>query len=127
MTIEAPGSAGRGGQHVATVALPPLPPASQYRLLVISSFVEPNMTSRVHHHSGVEAFYGVDGDACLETTTRAYPIPKGGTLAVPAGVTMQLVGNGTGRRRDFAILVYDASMPPTMRTPELESQLLHCK
>lgn len=127
MTIESSRSDHHGGQHVATVALPRLPRAVQYRLLVISAYVEAHQTSRVHHHSGVEAFYATEGEACLETPARAYRISKGGTLAVPAGVTMQIVGMGSKRRRDFAVLVYDASQPPTTRTPELESKLLQCK
>ncbi|HYK25027.1 MAG TPA: cupin domain-containing protein, partial [Steroidobacteraceae bacterium] len=89
--------------------------------------VEAGQTSRVHYHSGVEAFYTVDGEQCLETPTRAYRIPKGGSLAVPAGVTMRLVAAGSKPRRGFAILVYDASQPPTTRTPELESELVRCK
>ena len=127
MTIESSASAHHGGSHVAAVALPHLPPASRYRLLVYSAFVEAGQTSRVHHHSGVEAFYTVDGEQCLETPTRAYRIPKGGSLAVPAGVTMRLVAAGSKPRRGFAILVYDASQPPTTRTPELESELVRCK
>ena len=127
MTIESSASDHHGGNHVATVALPRLPPASQYRLLVYSAYVKAGQTSRVHHHSGVEAFYTVDGEQCLETPTRAYRIPKGGTLAVPPGVTMRLVAAGSRPRRGFAVLVYDASQPPTTRTPELESQLVLCK
>jgi quercetin dioxygenase-like cupin family protein len=127
MAIESSASNHHGGKHVATVALPRLPPASQYRLLVYSAYVEAGQTSRVHHHSGVEAFYTVDGEQCLETPTRAYRIPKGGTLTVPAGVTMRLVAAGSRPRRGFAVLVYDAAQPPTTRTPELESQLVRCE
>jgi len=61
-----------GGQHVAAVALPKLPPAANYSMLVISAYVLPGQTSRVHHHSGVEAFYTVDGEQCLETPTGAH-------------------------------------------------------
>jgi hypothetical protein len=54
MSIESPASGHHGGRHVATVALPRLPPASQYRLLVYSSYVEAGQTSRVHHHSRLQ-------------------------------------------------------------------------
>lgn len=40
---------------------------SKYSLLAISAYIPRGMTSRVHHHSGVEAFYTVDGQQCLET------------------------------------------------------------
>lgn len=99
----------RCGKHVASVALPPLPPAPMYSMLVISAYIPAGQTSRVHHHSGVEAFYTVDGEQCLETPTGAHTIPKGGWFAVPAGVTMRLVATGSKPRRGFAVVVYDAS------------------
>ncbi|MDQ2841144.1 MAG: hypothetical protein M3Y72_08935 [Acidobacteriota bacterium] len=60
-----------GGLHVAQVLLTPLPPDAKYSLLTISAYIPQGMTSRVHHHSGVEAFYTVDGQQCLETEARA--------------------------------------------------------
>ena len=50
-----------GGIHVNQVLLPPLPPASRYSMLVFSAYIPAGLTSRVHLHSGVEAFYVVDG------------------------------------------------------------------
>jgi quercetin dioxygenase-like cupin family protein len=94
-----------GGSHIAQVLLPALPPAPQYSLLAISAYIPQGMTSRVHHHSGVEAFYTVEGQQCLETPTRAYNMPKGETLAVPAGVPMRLVANGSTPRRALAIII----------------------
>jgi hypothetical protein len=55
-----------GGQHVAQVKLSPLPEAPSYSMLVISAYIPSGMTSRVHFHSEVEAFYTVDGEQCLE-------------------------------------------------------------
>jgi hypothetical protein len=80
---------------VTQVGLPPLPPAPKYSMLVISAYSTSGLTSRVHLHSGEEAFYVVDGEQCLETPTHAYKMPKDGTLAVPAGVTMRLVATGS--------------------------------
>lgn len=116
-----------GGKHVASVKLPPLPPAANYSMLVISAYVQIGQTSRVHHHSGIEAFYTVDGEQCLETPTGAYRIPKGDSLAVPAGVTMRLVATGHQPRRGFAVVIYEASQPPTTPTEELASQLVLCR
>jgi quercetin dioxygenase-like cupin family protein len=127
MTIESSDKNHHGGQHVAAVALPKLPPAPKYSMLVISAYIRPGQTSRVHHHSGVEAFYTVDGEQCLETPNGAHRIPKGSSLAVPAGVTMRLVAIGSKPRRGFAVVVYDASQPPTTPTQELESQLVLCQ
>jgi quercetin dioxygenase-like cupin family protein len=112
---------------VTQVKLSPLPQARNYSMLVISAYMPSGMTSRVHFHSGVEAFYVVDGEQCLETPEHAFPMKKGETLVVPAGVTMRLVANGTKPRRAFAVIVFDASKPPTTRMPmETASQLVPC-
>jgi quercetin dioxygenase-like cupin family protein len=126
LTIEPKIADHHGGHHVTIVALPPLPPAPKYSMLVMSAYIPPGMTSRVHYHSGVEAFYTVDGEQCLETPTGAHKIPKGGTLAVPAGVTMRLVATGAKPRRALAVIVYDASQPPTTRTETGGPQLVPC-
>jgi quercetin dioxygenase-like cupin family protein len=125
-TIESLVDTHHGGAHVAQVPLPTLPPARKYSLLVYSAYIPPPLTSRVHHHSGPEAFYVVEGEQCLRTEARAYVMHKGDTLAIPAGVTMQLVSTGTVTRRSFAVVVYDASQPPTMRMED-GPPLAECK
>jgi quercetin dioxygenase-like cupin family protein len=116
-----------GGNHVAEVNLSPLPKADAYSMLVISAYIPAGMTSRVHFHSGVEAFYTVDGEQCLETEDKAFPMKKGDTLVVPTGITMRLVATGTKPRRAFAVIVYDSSKPPVTRLPmETASQLVSC-
>ena len=115
-----------GGQHVAQVKLLPLPQASSYSMLVISAYIPPGLTSRVHMHSGVEAFYTVDGAQCLETKDRTFKMSKGDTLVVPTGVTMRLVASGTTPRRAFAVIVYDSAKPPTTRMP-MERHLNSCR
>jgi quercetin dioxygenase-like cupin family protein len=82
---------------------------------VISAHVASGLTSRVHTHSGVEGFYVVDGEQCLETVARADTMRKGTGLAVPGGVAMRLVAIGPDPRRALAVIVYDASKPPTTR------------
>jgi quercetin dioxygenase-like cupin family protein len=104
-----------GGEHVTDVQLPPLPPATSYAMLVISAYIPSGQTSRVHIHSGVEAFYVVSGEQCLETRTRIYAMPKGATAVVPTGEIMRLVAMGSAPRRGLAIVVYDAAKPPTTR------------
>jgi len=116
-----------GGTHVAEVNLSPLPKADAYSMLVISAYIPAGMTSRVHFHSGVEAFYTVDGEQCLETKDKAFPMKKGDTLVVPTGITMRLVATGTKPRRAFAMIVYDSAKPPVTRLPmETASQLASC-
>jgi quercetin dioxygenase-like cupin family protein len=126
LTIESGIDDHHGGRHVTQVGLPPLPSAPKYSMLVISAYIPHGLTSRVHLHSGVEVFYVVDGEQCLETPERAYRMHKGEGLAVPAGVTMRLVATGSTPRRALAVIVYDAGQPPTTRL-ETGPQLVSCK
>jgi len=114
-------------RHVTELALPSLPPAPKYSMLVMSAYIPTGLTSRVHYHSGVEAFYTVDGEQCLETPTGAHKILKGGSLAVPAGVTMRLAATGSMPRRALAVMVYDASQPPPTRVETGGPQLVSCR
>jgi quercetin dioxygenase-like cupin family protein len=118
LTLEPKIGGHHGGRHEAAVRLPTLPVALKYSMLVISANIPAGLTSRIHNHSGVEAFYVVDGEQCLETPTRAYRMRKGGTLAIAAEVTMRLVATGSKPRRGLAVIVYDASRPPTTRMEE---------
>src|SRR5689334_19497779 len=74
-----------GGQHMAQLNLSPLPKADAYTMVVISAYIPAGMTSRVHFHSGVEAFYDVDGEQCLETKEKAFHMKKNDTLVVRTG------------------------------------------
>ena len=128
MSVESESDDHHGGEHVALVKLSPLPEAAKYSMLVISAYIPSGMTSRVHVHSGVEAFYTVDGEQCLETAERAFKMRKGDTLVVPTGVTMRLLATGPKPRRAFGIIVYDSSKPPTTRMPmETAAQLVSCQ
>lgn len=126
LSVESTVNDHHGGTHVNQVLLPPLPSASKYSMLVISSYISPGLTSRVHHHSGVEAFYVVDGEQCLETPTQAYPMKTGDVLVLPTGVTMQMVVTGTAPRRAIAVVIYDGAQPPTTPT-ENAPPLVACK
>lgn len=127
MSAESESNDHHGGEHAAMVELSPLPAAAKYSMLVISAYIPSGMTSRVHLHSGVEVFYTVDGEQCLETPERAFKMRKGDALVVPTGVTMRLVATGPKPRRAFAIIVYDSSKPPTTGMPmETASQLVSC-
>ena len=65
MTIESQTSDHHGGRHVAHVGPLPLPRAPKYAMMVQSAVFTPGMYSSVHHHSGVEAVYVIDGEAVL--------------------------------------------------------------
>jgi quercetin dioxygenase-like cupin family protein len=86
------------------------------------------MYSIAHHHSGVEAVYVLEGEACFETPTRAAMLRKGETLAIPGDTPMRAVVTGTTRRHVLAVIVHDATQPATMRMEEgTGPKLVACK
>jgi quercetin dioxygenase-like cupin family protein len=128
MTIEAQISDHHGGQHETEVGPLPLPQAARYGLQINSAKFMPGMYSRIHNHSGVEAFYVLEGEQCLETPTRGFLQHKGEKSFVPAGTVMRLVATGTGTRYGVAIIIYDASQPSTMTMADYSGPpLVSCK
>src|SRR5688572_6112372 len=128
MTIERDTTDHRGGQHVTQVGPLPLPRAARYTMMVQSTVFMPGMYSLPHHHSGVEAVYVLEGEACYETPTRAAKLQKGETLALPGDTPMRAVVTGTARRHVLAVIVHDAAQPATMRMEEgAGPKLVACK
>lgn len=80
-----------------------------------SAAFTPGMYSLVHHHSGVEAVYVLEGEACFETATRGFLLRKGDTLAIPGDTLMRAVVAGSTRRHVLAVIVHDAAQPATTR------------
>jgi quercetin dioxygenase-like cupin family protein len=127
MTIESQTSDHHGGRHVARVGPLPLPRAARYSIQVLSAAFGPGMYSLVHQHSGVEAIYVIDGEACYETPTRAIKLRKGETVALPAGTRMRAVVTGSTTRRVLSVIVHDAAQPATTRMEEgMGPQLVRC-
>lgn len=118
MTIESKPSDHHGESHVALVGPLPLPRAAKYSMLVQSAVFTPGMYSLAHHHSGVEAVYVVEGEACYETPTHASKLQKGETLALSGGTPMRAVVIGTTPRHVLAVIVHDAAQPATTRMEE---------
>jgi quercetin dioxygenase-like cupin family protein len=86
------------------------------------------MYSLVHTHSGVEGFYALEGEACLETPTRGHKLRKRDTLAIPGGIPMRIVATGSTVRRVIGVIVHDATQPATMpMDEETAPQLVSCK
>jgi quercetin dioxygenase-like cupin family protein len=118
MTIERETGDHHGGQHVTHVGPLPLPRADKYAMMVQSALFLPGMYSLPHHHSGVEAVFVVEGEACYETPARAATLRKGDTLAMPGDTPMRAVVTGSTRRHVLAVIVHDAAQPATMRMDE---------
>jgi len=107
----------RGGDHVASIGPLPLTPSSTYAAEYLRSIFNPGATAPLHVHSGPEAFYAVRGDTCLETpdgmqTGRG----PGNRLIIKAGPPMLLMAIGKVPRQGFALILHDASLPPTTLT-----------
>jgi quercetin dioxygenase-like cupin family protein len=115
MTVESQVSDHHGGRHVAEVGPLPMPKASKYAIQINSARFTPGMYSRIHSHSGVEAFYVIKGTQCLETPTGATALREGDSFAVAADIPMRLVATGDSIRYAFAIILHDASQPSTMQ------------
>ena len=126
LTIESKTANHQGGRHIASVGPLPLPSAPKYALQVLSAIFTPGMSSLVHHHAGVEAWYVLSGEQCLETPTAGYKTRAGETFLIEPGVVMRLVTTGSTVRRALAVIVYDASQPPTTRM-EKGPPLISCK
>jgi quercetin dioxygenase-like cupin family protein len=128
MTIESRAVDHHGGGHVAQVGPLPLPKAAKHAMLVQSALFTPGMYSLPHHHSGVEAVYVVEGEACYETPTRASKLRRGETLVLPGGTPMRAVVTGSTPRHVLAVIVHDAAQPATMRMEEgMGPALAACK
>jgi quercetin dioxygenase-like cupin family protein len=128
VTIESKTSDHHGGRHVTEVGPLPLPRAEKYSMQVLSSLFKPGTYSLVHHHSGVEAIYVIEGEACYETPTRVFRLSTGDTVFIPAGTFHRAVVTGSTPRYVLAVNIHDASRTPTIRMDEETApQLVECK
>jgi hypothetical protein len=116
-TLAKAGWRSKGGERVSVVGPLPVAPASAYAAEYLRSVFNPGTMAPLHVHSGPEAFYAVSGDTCLETpdgikTGRG----PGNSLVIEAGPPMLLMAIGKVPRQGFALVLHDASQPPTTLT-----------
>ena len=101
-----------GGTRFGMVGPLPLVDAPTYAAVYMEGVFQPGMHSAVHRHPGVEAWYTLEGEQCLETPEGKLPQGVGDPgIMVPAGLPMQLTGTGTGVRRSVVLILQDASKP----------------
>jgi len=107
----------KGGEHVSVIGPLPVTPASTYAAEYLRSIFAPGTTAPLHVHSGPEAFYAVRGDSCLETP-EGIKIGRGpgNSMMIKAGPPMLLMAIGKTPRQGFALILHDASRPPTALT-----------
>lgn len=82
---------------------------------IIARFMEswfpPGMRTRVHSHSGPEAFYVIEGEQCTATPAGRHVIKAGESYIVPGGSHLQAAPNG----RRSVVLILAPQGEPWMR------------
>jgi quercetin dioxygenase-like cupin family protein len=68
----------------------------------------PGMQTRVHSHPGPEAFYVVEGEQCMETSSDKRVIPTDGTYIVESGPHIQAAPKG---RRNLVLILTPKGRP----------------
>ena len=122
-TIEHQSWRPKGGKHVSDVGPLSVQSAPSYAAEYLRSIFSPGMTAPLHVHSGPEAFYAVSGDTCLETPDGIQlGRGPGNSLSIKGGPPMLLMAIGKTPRRGFALILHDASQPPTTLTHEWHPQ-----
>jgi non-heme chloroperoxidase len=102
----------REGEHIATVGPLALVDAGAHAAVYMEGVFRPGMHSPVHRHPGVEAWYTLEGEQCLETP-RGRLVQRAGDsgVMVPGGEPMMLTGTGSTVRRSLVLILQDASKP----------------
>jgi quercetin dioxygenase-like cupin family protein len=109
----APGQATiAGGRRVAVIGPLPLVAADSFAAVYMEGVFEPGMESPIHRHPGVEAWYTLEGEQCLETPGGKLVQRAGDPgVMVPGGDPMRLTGTGRGIRRSLVLILQDATRP----------------
>ena len=105
----------RAGHHVAIIGPLPLVRADSFAAVYMEGVFEPGMKTLVHRHAGVEAWYTLAGEQCLETPKgKVVQLAGGPGVLVAGGEPMILVGGGTTIRRSLVLILQDATKPRSM-------------
>jgi quercetin dioxygenase-like cupin family protein len=111
-TIAEAGWRPASGERIAVVGPLPLVEADAYAAVYMEGVFKPGMHSAVHRHPGVEAWYTVEGEQCLETPQGKLEQRAGAPgVMVRGGVPMILTGTGTSVRRSLVLILQDAAKP----------------
>jgi quercetin dioxygenase-like cupin family protein len=103
------------GERIAMAGPLPLVEADAYAAVYMEGVFQPGMHSPVHRHPGVEVWYTLEGEQCLETSQGKLVQRAGGPgVMVRGGVPMILTGTGTSVRRSLVLILQDATKPRSM-------------
>jgi quercetin dioxygenase-like cupin family protein len=94
-------------------------PSVNYEAVYMQSIFSPGMTAPLHTHSGVEAFYTLTGETCLETSDGVQRGSGPGHVnLIRGGLPMLLMATGSETRRGVVLILHDASRPATVMENE---------
>jgi hypothetical protein len=103
------------GERVALAGPLPLVDADAYAAVYMEGVFQPGLHSAVHRHPGVEVWYTLEGEQCLETPQGRLGQRAGAPgVMVRGGVPMILTGTGTSVRRSLVLILQDAAKPRSM-------------
>jgi hypothetical protein len=107
------------GERIAEAGPLPLIEADAYAAVYMEGVFKPGMQSAVHRHPGVEVWYTLEGEQCLETPQGRLVQRAGGAgVMVRGGVPMILTGTGTSVRRSLVLILQDAAKPRSVRATD---------
>jgi quercetin dioxygenase-like cupin family protein len=112
MTIDEESWKLASGERVAKIGLLPFTPGEKYSAQYMEAFFTPGMTAAPHRHPGLEAWYTMSGQTCLETPEGAQTGRAGGPpVIVPRGLPMHLTATGSEKRRAMVLVLHESSKP----------------
>jgi quercetin dioxygenase-like cupin family protein len=118
-TLAERGWRGVGGKPVAVIGPLPLVDAPAFTAVYMEGVFQPGMHSRVHRHPGVEAWYTIEGEQCLETPGGSQVQRAGDPgVMVPGGQPMMLTGTGAGVRRSLVLILQATGQPRSTPAPD---------
>lgn len=100
-----------GGRRIARIGPFPAPQGVDLTARMMQATTPAGLTTRPHTHSGVEAWYMLEGVQCVETPGRFFQFPAGEGHWVQSGVPMQLFSAGEELRRSIVLVLHPSTEP----------------
>jgi len=96
------------GERVAVIGPLTITPRKEYSARYMEAVFTPGMKSRIHRHSGPEAWYVLAGGQCLETLEGTTVAHAGEGAIVPQGQPMILQSVGPETRRSVLLVLHES-------------------
>jgi quercetin dioxygenase-like cupin family protein len=98
-----------GGHRIAVVGPLKLLPAESYTAEIAYSAMQPDDRSRVHTHSGPEAWYVLSGAQCLKTPSGTRSAHARATMSVMPNLPMELSVTGAEVAKSLTLVIHDSA------------------